>query len=137
MGDLVAPPWLTWIANLGHDTYSYPWWVSEQQRGCECKVWHDGLGQGRVVSCLDRGVTVSWRAAVSDDSSNALSYCLCKAWLLEHMPEFDMHFLPNGVAVNATSMLDDVIAFALMADKAAPWAASFIVHVPVLLCDTL
>ena len=40
------------------------------------------------------------------------------------MPEFDLHFLPNSVTVNATSMLDDVIAFSLMADRAAPWSAS-------------
>ena len=40
------------------------------------------------------------------------------------MPEFDLHFLPGSVTVNGTSMLDDVIAFALMVDKAAPWSST-------------
>jgi len=53
-----------------------------------------------------------------------MSFCTARAWLLEHMPQFDLHFLPGSVTVNGTSMLDDVIAFALMADAAAPWSAT-------------
>ena len=113
-------PWLTWIAGLGHDTYAYPSWISEQQTRCVCKV--DGpLDDRRTVQCHDGDALVSWRIAV-EGSSNALSYCLCKEWLLEHMPSFDLHFLPNGISVNSTSMLDDVIAFALMADAAAAFS---------------
>ena len=111
--------WLGWIANLGHDTYSYPWWVTEQQLGCKCKV--DIAKSPRSVACMEDGTPVSWRSAVSSGSSS-LTYCLCKQWLLEHMPEFDLHFLPNAMTVNGTSMLDDVIAFTLMADKAAAYS---------------
>lgn len=115
-----AAPWLAWISTLGHDVYSYPAWISAQQLTCTCKV--DGpFDARRSVRCFDKDVPVSWRSAIQSQK-NELDFCVCKAWLLEHMPAFDLHFLPNGVAVNATSMLDDVIAFALMADAAAAYS---------------
>ena len=73
------------------------------------------------MTCFDPQL-VDWRKSVS--RAQSLDWCTAKAWLLEHMPEFDLHFLPNSVTVNATSMLDDVIAFSLMADRAAPWSAT-------------
>lgn len=105
-----AVPWRSWIANLGHDTYAYPSWVNDQIASCECSA----------VGCFaaPSSVTVDWRAAPN------LTYCVAKSWLLEHMPEFDKHFLPPSIAVNMSSMLDDHISFALMADAAAPWSAS-------------
>jgi len=33
-----SEPWTTWIAGLGHDTYSYPLWITEQQLRCRCDV---------------------------------------------------------------------------------------------------
>ena len=113
----MASSWLDWIAHLGHDVYSYPSWISDQMRGCTCDVKIDP----RTVECVENGKSVSWQSAVAKESS-ALTYCVGKSWLLEHMPSFDMHFLPNGVSVNATSMLDDVLAFALMADAAAAFS---------------
>ena len=35
-----------------------------------------------------------------------------KAWLIDHMPEWDKHFLPPSVSVTGASMFDDNIAFA-------------------------
>jgi hypothetical protein len=104
-----APDWRSWITNLGHDTYAYPAWINAQISGCSC----------RRAGCFDeRGAAVQWRSAAN------LTFCTAKAWMLEHMPEFDKHYLPPSVTVNGTSMLDDHIAFALMADKAAPWSDS-------------
>lgn len=74
-------------------------------------------------ACLEGGKVVDWRQHVRG-GERSLTYCVAKTWLLEHMPAFDLHFLPGAVAVNSTSMLDDVIAFALMADKAARWSTS-------------
>ena len=102
------PDWQSWLANLGHDTYSYPAWVDQQMAGCRC----------RPEGCADHGAPVQWRQA------SALSFCTAKSWLLEHMPEFDLHYLPGSVTVNATSMLDDTIAFALMADRAASFSST-------------
>ena len=31
-----AGGWLDWIAHLGHDVYTYPPWISEQQLDCSC-----------------------------------------------------------------------------------------------------
>jgi hypothetical protein len=39
---------------------------------------------------------VDWK----DGTDNTLRYCLAKAWLIDHMPEWDKHFLPPSVAVN-------------------------------------
>lgn len=117
----------SWIDRLGHDTYQYPPWVSEQQINCVCSE----------KLCVESGVRVDWRADVRADAAarsmsaqlgggpvplTPLRWCLARQWLLEHMPSFDLHFLPPSVTANGTSMLDDQIAFALMADAAAPWA---------------
>ena len=121
--------WLNWIEHLGHDVYAYPSWISQQQRACKCTTSYDAnlafsSNPSRPsFTCLDTGKQVDWRAAARSSPAAALTYCVSKAWLLEHMPTFDLHFLPGSVAVNSTSMLDDVIAFALMADHAAPWSA--------------
>ena len=115
-----ASEWPSWIDHLGHDVYSYPLWISAQQQNCTCDV--SLVAGDRVVECTSAVGLVDWRREARTTLSNSLTYCTAKAWLLEHMPEFDLHFLPNGVAVNSSSMLDDVIAFALMADAAAPWA---------------
>ena len=114
-----SAPWTDWIAGLGHDTYAYPLWITEQQLRCRCDVTLSP--PLRNMTCFDPQL-VDWRKSVS--RAQSLDWCTAKAWLLEHMPEFDLHFLPNSVTVNATSMLDDVIAFSLMADRAAPWSAS-------------
>lgn len=42
--------------------------------------------------------------------------------MIDHMPEWDKHFLPPSVTVTGASMFDDNIAFALMANKAAKWS---------------
>ena len=106
--------WLSWLDNLGHDTYSYPLWISEQINDCRCAR----IATGGGACTWKSGSAVDWRGATE------LTFCTCKSWLLSHMPEFDLHYLPGSVSVNGTSMLDDTIAFALMADRAAPWSAS-------------
>ena len=111
---VVAEEWLPWIDNLGHDNYSYPSWISDQIMECHCAQTKAGIA---CIRTEDR-TRVDWRKA------DKLSFCTSKAWLLDHMPAFDLHFLPGSVSVNGTSMLDDTIAFALMADRAAPWSPS-------------
>jgi len=113
------PAYLDWIANLGHDTYSYPWWITKQQLACSCRA---APIPSRAI-CTSDGAQVDWRADVLR-GDGSLTFCSSKAWLLEHMPEFDLHYLPGSVTVNATSMLEDVVAFALMADRAAPFSAT-------------
>jgi hypothetical protein len=125
----MAVSWLDWIAHLGHDVYAYPRWISLQQRACECRPSSDanlmpsGEPSRPSFTCLDGGKATDWRAIAKSSPAAALTYCVAKAWLLEHMPTFDLHFLPGSVAVNSTSMLEDVVAFALMADHAAAWSA--------------
>ena len=121
--------WTDWLARFGHDDYVYPWWISSQILACNCTA-----SPARCVLADARGGAqrVDWRAAVADDAARrsargasadgALTYCIGKAWLLEHMPPFDLAYLPPAVTVNATSMLDDTLAFALMADRAARWS---------------
>lgn len=43
------------------------------------------------------------------------TFCQIKEWMLNHMPAFDLHFLPPSVSVRGTSMLDDTIFFGIMA----------------------
>ena len=102
--------WTDWLARFGHDDYVYPWWISSQMLACNCTapparcVLSDGRGGERRVD---------WRAAVADDAARrsargasadgALTYCIGKAWLLEHMPPFDLAYLPPAVSVNGTS----------------------------------
>ena len=111
---------LDWLTNLGHDTYSYPSWITSQQRECACNV---ASISPRKVVCKDSRKLVDWRSVAKLTPGAHLTYCIGRAWLLEHMPEFDLHYLPGSVTVNSTSMLDDVVAFALMADRAAPWTS--------------
>ena len=125
----MAVSWLDWIAHLGHDVYAYPRWISLQQRACECRPSSDanlmpsGEPSRPSFTCLDGGKATDWRAIAKSSPAAALTYCVAKAWLLEHMPTFDLHFLPGSVVVNSTSMLEDVVAFALMADHAAAWSS--------------
>eukprot|EP00929_Paragymnodinium_shiwhaense_P075772 TRINITY_DN38784_c0_g2_i1.p1 TRINITY_DN38784_c0_g2~~TRINITY_DN38784_c0_g2_i1.p1 ORF type:complete len:453 (+),score=65.79 TRINITY_DN38784_c0_g2_i1:75-1433(+) len=100
-----------WLENFGHDAYEYPAWISQKMAGCDCKV---DLAGGRSVQCHDEGTYVDWRLAIFKDD-NELTWCIAKQFLLEHMPEFDLHYLPGPVSVQGTSMLDDNIAFTLMA----------------------
>ena len=102
-----SAPWTDWIAGLGHDTYAYPLWITEQPAASV--PLHVTLSPPlRNMTCFDPQL-VDWRNSVV--RAQSLDWCTAKTWLLEHMPEFDLHFLPNSVTVNATSMLDDVIAF--------------------------
>ncbi len=121
-----ASSWQDWITGLGHDTYSYPEWINAQIQTCHCHfnapVESSRPHAARDVQCTDARGRVDWRADVARGVS-ALSFCTSKLWLLEHMPEFDLSFLPGSVSVNGTSMLEDHIAFALMADRAAPWSS--------------
>ena len=93
-----------WLDDFGHDTFQYPEWIEKQRKSCVCK----GL------MCSDG----------SDDnpgtgSGDELTWCVAKNFLLNHMPEFDKQFLPPAVSVTGDSMLDDQIAFALMANNAS------------------
>ena len=114
-----AENWTDWIKNLGHDTYAYPLWIQAQQTKCVCR-WAEIAGGSRKPHCTNAGVDVSWRAAIT--ANDDLDFCTAKAWLLDHMPEFDRHYLPGSVTVNGSSMLDDTVAFALMSDRAAAWS---------------
>jgi len=117
----------SWTHRLGFDDFRFAAWISEQQANCVCDA---------RLRCLEAGATVDWRAEVRADAAartaaasagaagpaTPLRVCLARQWLLEHMPPFDLHYLPPSVTANGTSMLDDHIAFAVMADAAAPWA---------------
>jgi hypothetical protein len=125
--------WPRWIERLGHDNYTFPDWIQTAMRACKCSFAEQqpvALGEERArlaVRCTASGERVSWRAdlrAAGPGGAGALSYCSSKLWLLEHMPAFDLHFLPGSIAVNVTSMLDDNVAFALMADRAAAWSST-------------
>ena len=125
---VAAPPaaeWVGWIDSLGHDNYSYPWWITEQIKACDCAP---AASVTAAAACVESGVAVDWRASIAASraasGAGELTFCLAKAWLIDHMPTFDKHYLPGSVTVNATSMLDDNIAFTLMADRAAPWSGT-------------
>jgi len=108
-------------------------------RACHCAFSSRGASTRPTAACSRPTAPnsstfepVDWKSIVAADRvahvsggvPPVLSFCDSKAWLLDHMPTFDLHFLPGSVAVNGTSMLDDNIAFVLMADRAAPWSAS-------------
>jgi hypothetical protein len=126
-----APPsWVRWLHRFGHDVWQYPPWVAAQIASCKCTFAMDGASGSTTASCTDGGRQVDWRKAMSTAAGAggapapaALTYCLAKAWLVDHMPEWDKHFLPPSVAVNGASMFDDNIAFALMADNASRWSS--------------
>lgn len=111
-----ARGWEDWLRNFGHDTFVYPSWVAQQKAACDCSV--DFASGPRLVSCstqrADGGtIDVEWRNAQDID------FCVAKHWLLEHMPDFDLHYLPPSISVDGDSMLDDNIAFTLMALEAS------------------
>ena len=108
-------------------------------RACHCAFSSRGASTRPTAACSRPTAPnsstfepIDWKSTVAADRAAhvsggvppVLSFCDSKAWLLDHMPAFDLHFLPGSVAVNGTSMLDDNIAFVLMADRAAPWSAS-------------
>lgn len=137
------PGWRQWIENFGHDTfvyehvahlgtlephpvafrspdlhlcgtfvrlYRYPDWVADQMAACVCsKVQPSGF------QCLAGGKSLPAQP-------EELSFCVAKSYMLARMPTFDLHYLPPAVTVQGTSMLDDNIAFALLADAAAPFS---------------
>lgn len=116
---IAAPSYVQWLERFGHDDYTYPDFILEAMNNCDCAIV-----EGSEVPVCRRfpiNVVVSWRAAVASarahDGSDDLDFCTAKAWLLEHMPSFDLDYLPPSISVNVTSMLDDVAAFAVMADK--------------------
>eukprot|EP01059_Diplonema_ambulator_P023079 TRINITY_DN38483_c0_g1_i1.p1 TRINITY_DN38483_c0_g1~~TRINITY_DN38483_c0_g1_i1.p1 ORF type:complete len:411 (+),score=127.34 TRINITY_DN38483_c0_g1_i1:179-1234(+) len=55
-------------------------------------------------------------------AADELSFCVAKEWMLNHLPEKDLYYLPPAVSVTGASMLDDTLAFAMMADKASPYS---------------
>ena len=101
-----------WLDDFGHDTFQYPEWVEKQRKSCVCKglKCSDESGNNPVTG---RG--------------NELTWCIAKNFLLNHMPEFDKQFLPPAVSVTGDSMLDDQIAFALMANN----ASKFMKNIPL------
>eukprot|EP00747_Dinoflagellata_sp_TGD_P197810 gnl/TRDRNA2_/TRDRNA2_69628_c0_seq1.p1 gnl/TRDRNA2_/TRDRNA2_69628_c0~~gnl/TRDRNA2_/TRDRNA2_69628_c0_seq1.p1 ORF type:complete len:440 (+),score=49.53 gnl/TRDRNA2_/TRDRNA2_69628_c0_seq1:56-1375(+) len=98
--------WQSWLQDFGHDTYRYPEWIRAQKEACSCR--------GEPIACHEAGVAVDWH------SSTSLTYCVALQYSLEQMPSFDKAFLPPAVSMDGTSMLDDNIAFALMAWQASP-----------------
>jgi hypothetical protein len=127
--------WQGWLARFGHDDFAWPWFITRQISTCRCMPASENLAN---CSELVHGSwqPVSWRDAVRKDHDallggghagrdGALTYCVSLAWLLEHMPPWDANFLPPSVVGNGSSMLEDNIAFALMADRATPWARSY------------
>eukprot|EP00965_Chrysotila_dentata_P125870 4159952-Pleurochrysis_carterae.AAC.2 len=139
--------WRQWLDGFGTDAYSWPLWITQQIAECTCSVVLDirinhadasepprrlEADDSARYLCTENGNTeADWRAAVVKDHARArtgskreaMSYCIALHWLLEHMPSFDLHFLPPSIVQNGTSMLEDNIAFALMADHAAPWSS--------------
>ena len=112
----LAADWKSWLEHYGTDQWRFPDWIDSQRLACSCSQLPDSS-----IQCLDGGVEVPSRNSGVD---NVLSFCAAKRWLLTHMPAFDLHFLPPSVSVEGESMLDDNIAFAMMADNASTWASS-------------
>lgn len=117
-------PWETWLHNFGHDSYQYPAWISEQRQQCSCRVETGDHGKFSV-QCLRSGVGVDWSKAAE------LDWCVAMDFLLQHMPAFDLQFLPGSVTVEGTSMLDDNVAFALMAWNASRMSPKPPLHVAI------
>ena len=96
------------------DVYTYPIWIENQRQSCECTF------QSSVATCMDSTLTPSHISSPSDP----LTWCVAKGFLLNHMPEFDKHYLPPSVSITGDSMFDDTLAFALMADHSNTWSTS-------------
>lgn len=141
-----APPFVEWLARFGHDDFTLPQFMLDAIADCDCYANPDpaqrpicrSAASGAVVSWRDAvaranaatdeesnagedklpspGPASAGLGASAAQAANALGYCVAKAWLLEHMPAFDLTYLPPAVSVNGTSMLDDVAAFAALAD---------------------
>ena len=99
------------LSRLGHDDFALPAWIHSQMADCAC-------APAARPTCAERGAAVDWRAATH------VTFCVAKSYLLERMPAFDLQFLPASVTVNGTSMLDDNVAFALMARARWRYAAA-------------
>ncbi|CAJ1383770.1 unnamed protein product [Effrenium voratum] len=108
-------PWEDWLKNFGHDSFRYPDWIRKQMQACSCEL------EGLEVVCRQGAFEVDWAEA------SELTWCTARHFLLSHMPSFDLQFLPGAVSVEGSSMLDDNIAFALMA-----WNASKLTPRPPL-----
>lgn len=112
--DVSSESWQKWLTNFGHDSYAYPSWVIRQKKECSCSVRVRRFT--RTVTCRNTtGNRVRWQTARS------LTWCSAMDYLLTHMPAFDLNFLPGAVSVEGESMLDDNVAFSLMA-----WNASML-----------
>ncbi|GAB5368300.1 hypothetical protein AAMO2058_001307500 [Amorphochlora amoebiformis] len=111
-----APEWKNWIRGFGHDVYLYPGWIREEMNACECNV-------AETIECVD---TRSWVRTGSSDAF--IGFCESKEWLLRHMPKFDLNYLPPSVSIEGTSMLDDNIAFFLMAQNASKFSPDIPKH---------
>lgn len=92
------------MENFGHDAFQYPAWIVQEMKDCTCS--------SQTLRC---------RATTSTPPQEGLTFCAAKDWLLSHMPRFDLDYLPPSVWVRGGSMLDDNIAFALMALRSVPW----------------
>ena len=102
------------LSRLGHDDFALPAWIHSQMADCACAL----APSAARPTCAERGAAVDWRSATN------VTFCVAKSYLLERMPAFDLQFLPASVPVNGTSMLDDNVAFALMARARWRYAAA-------------
>ena len=107
----LLPAWRQWIARFGHDVFTYPDWITAQMEACKCSRDVAGL-----FSCTENVKPLP--AAPTE-----LTFCVAKEYLLRRMPTFDMHYLPAAVTVTGKNMLDDNIAFALMANNASKFSS--------------
>lgn len=113
--------WSDWLSGFGHDVFRYPDWILDQMRNCSCSFTQQGANFIPTCKTRDSGewLPVNWKKSIQND--DPLDYCVSKEWMLLHMPAFDLHYLPPSVSIDGQSMLDDTIAFSLMAFKEAPW----------------
>lgn len=102
------PPWRSWISEFGHDVFTYPDWITDQMAACVCS--RDAAGS---FSCKEADAPIK---------PTELTFCVAKQYLLQRMPSFDQHYLPPAVTVHGKNMLDDNIAFALMANNASAFS---------------
>lgn len=96
-----SPPFVAWLERFGRDDFTFPDWIEAQQATCLCTA-------GEQPRCT---------SSVPESNSSQLTFCGAKDWLLQHMPDFDLNYLPPSVSVTGLSMLDDTAAFATMADN--------------------
>lgn len=99
---------------FGHDDFQLPADILAEMAECSCSL---PPGHERPT-CESGGDAVDWRTATE------LSFCVGKAYLLERMPKFDLDGLPPSVSVPGSSMLDDNVAFSILAQRASPFTQS-------------